>query len=335
MAAGLVVLTVLKCGFSTYPAVSGAVLVAKALPGVPGSTPYEQFIYSSPLGPLLARMVGALTVQTYVVLHAVILIFGLGGLLFAVWRSRGERAARLTLLALCCTSLPMILLSWIGSYDVFTFVIGSLLVVVEAWPVLIVLAVLLGLAHFEQGLFIVAALLVLSTSRRWGRVQHGLMLIGGLLAGKALLTYYLKSLGVVGSRWLWVVSPLDEGGGLLGRLTHNLPTLLYSLLGGGWVLLLLIAFVVGREWPESKRALVVLAALLVPVLVTLDQTRVYAIISWPVIMYLMLLVDERASDEGVSLIAGGGLLAALLTPAVYIWQGVAQTPLFKLFLKNQ
>lgn len=323
--AAFVGVMLLMRGVGTYPGIGIEILVSRHLPlAPPNMAPPGHFLMSSLAGPVLARVLGVSSPFWFAALHLLVLVSGLWGVLHVVRRRRGDRAARLVLLMLACVSLPTILLQWLGSYDVFTFLLSSLLVVTGSAPGIVLMSFALGMQHFEQGA-VMALMLAVVGSERFGRIRYGALMFAGLATARVVLFLYTRMIGV-GDRMFWLSSsqPFPRGN-IVVMWARHLPALLYSLLGGGWVLLALIVFVVGWGWPETRRSLLALALALVPTVLSHDQTREFAMVSWPVLMTLALTLARRGSESGMRLFAGVGVLAAL-APAFFVWEGDVRSP---------
>ena len=315
-----------KCGLGYYPALSNAMDVVFALPKAPeGYAPIDQWIMTSLDGPILARLLGIFTWQNYAVMHAVFVVIATVAIFVWVRLKFGSRAARLGYLALTLTSAPIFLLTWLGSYDPFTFALSSFLALTTGWLGTLVLALLLGFQHFEQGTFVCLALLLMMPQRYIKRPAVGASLIGGLVLGKGILTLYLRSIGVTGGRLDFA---LARGlGNSWQTQTPLIPIWAFAMLGGAWLWVAFIALRAERGSGYTWRALGALALLTIPMLLTYDQVRVYSIMSWPVVLLLTLHASKRASSEDVGMLAGIGFLALLVVPSVYVW-GALPAPTF-------
>ena len=54
-----------------------------------------------------------------------------------------------------------------------------------------------------------------------------------------------------------------------------------------------------------------------------DQTRVYAVMTWPIVLALVTRAGPRLAHRHVTATACGALLLGLMLPAVFLWRGDA------------
>jgi hypothetical protein len=308
-------LVVVKCGVGAYPANFLGLKIALAFPGRPALDAYSQYAMSSPLGPILAKALGATTLRSYAALHAVVLLVGMTALIYAVRQRRGERTARLVALSFACTPMPMVLLGWLGSYDVFTFLLASFLVLMDGPLIVALLSFALGLAHFEQGLLIAMALLFIRQPASIARWKPWISMLGGLVVGKLSLWLYLNAIGIRFGRFLWLASQTQDADLGLSRFVGHLGVLSYSLLGGGWLLVGFVCLAPGRRWPEMRRVVLTLAAFLIPMYFT----------SWPVVMQVVFWVEERATADTIWAYTALGV-GAFTLPSRLVWDGTIISP---------
>lgn len=317
----------LKSGMGKYPAMGAELVILRVLPGKPVLPAGYEFLMSSLAGPILGRLLGIRRPPAFAAMHLVILLIGIAVLMAVIRARRGGRAQRLVLLALAASQLPAMMLWWLGSYDVFTFLLTSALVLAQTWPVLLVLGIALGLFHFEQGLFVALGLLALGRRRGLSTGKRAACMLGGLVLGKLALTRYLAAIGMRQGRFTYLLFGTQDSGSHWDMFIDALPMLAYSLLGAAGVWLALVWWRVGASWLQTWRAVAVLAVMLVPAIYTHDQTRVYAVLSWPILLALTLFVERRATEEEIRMLSGRTLLAVLVLPVVFVFQVRSVWPL--------
>jgi hypothetical protein len=329
LAGALTIVTLVKNGFALFPQLGLEMAIAQSFPFRPADLPVKgDYFMSSVLGPGLVHALGLQgRISTYLLVHAAVFVISVVALVWTVRRRYSDRAARLVAMLLATSSVPLILLQWFGVYDIFTFALGTFLAVVEAWPLVIALSVALSFAHFEQGLVIVVLLVLVKASRRWNRWQLVGMMGGGLFVGKLASIAYLSSIGMSPFSGTAGVAQTGLGSGeTLGMALQSLPTVLYSLLGPAWLWLLVVAFVLGRGWSDRRY---LIAAFLLPVLfslITLDHTRVYAMVTAPLIVWLAIVLDDRCGREELDLLASTAVLSLFVSPALFVWEGRTYVP---------
>jgi hypothetical protein len=275
--------------------------------------PEAHYVFSNWLGPFLAWLVGARTVGGFFALHlAAALALPL---LFArlVFQRLPEEQARASLLLFFALPVSTTALYWVGMDGVTLL----LMLAAVAYPRLAVLTGLaLGMQHFEQGLFAAAALVLAAA---WARrpVRPFLLLLLGLALGRGALALVFRQSGIVlhsdrVDYWM------THGPVFVAQALTSLHVSLWSVLGVGW-----FAAVKNREraffWA------------LIPLLLLLplvgDQTRVVAIVTFPLVAVFWLLDDvflTGLSRRWATQLA----LAWVAIPWIWIWGGRSHTSVF-------
>ena len=296
--------------------------------------PLPDWRANSPLGVALAAVVGADDVDGWVRLHALAVVAAavvvVGGVVAGFAPGAPRRVAAVWL---AVGSVPVVLLQKVGSYDAFA-VIGAVLVVLPRRRGLaLVGGLVLGWTSPEQGVvgLVSAALVLVALGCEGGtpgaeavRRVRALPLAGCLAAGLA---------GVVAARVSVIVWFRASGVAVPGRddvLTDLAPESIrravgaggagvFTWLGLGWALVVLVALV-GR-W-RARPLLGLLAGLVVlpaaATILTLDGTRVFAMVSLPAVLVLLGWVARRAADDGAvgALVRRATLIALVLAPLV-------------------
>lgn len=318
-ALGLVALALLRNGVGKYPFADYlATEVAPHWPHLSDGVPaLFQYVFWSPIGPALARLLGIGSVGPYLAMQSVVFVAGIAGFLAAAGRRLGPDAALRLLVVLAALPATTVVLAWSGSYDVFTVVFALALTVCRSprWAALLGLG--LAFSALEHGAIVIALLAVLAAAGIWGTVRPLLAAAGGLVVGGVVLVVWLRAQGIHHGRSYWL-----QHFGLRYFLDLALDSwglLLLSLFGAALPLVVLLV----RDTPAARRAVVVavLAAPIVPTLVTEDQTRVFAVLSAPVVVALTLAhLSERpaaaSSRWWIALVA-----LAAVTPGYFVWKG--------------
>ena len=277
----------------------------------------DDFLLASPLSPLIASLAGLDTMFRYTAFSFVLLMASATVAVVSTDRWRSPTAARLVLVAWFASPVINVELTWLGMYDPWTWTCACLLVVAPRW-VVGAACLVLGFNQFEQGAFILAA----AIGVRWvdGRPRSSLgradlaVWVASFATGRLLLSVYLGAAGASPSR----LGYIGERG--VGRYVEaafsDLPTLLFSVYGVLWIPLVLMI----RSSDQVQRWFFLLAhaILTIPVLVALDSTRVYALLTWPLVMGCVLWWSEQPSERvrrGVPLL----LVSAIVVPRVVLW----------------
>jgi hypothetical protein len=292
-----------------------------------GSNPFPKgldgdYLLTNLSGPVLARVLGQTSPHAYARLHLVVLGAGLGLAIVVVHRRFGYRVGRAFAWVLAVSPAVTVCLEWLGQPDALTLPLALGITLARRRWVGFALAVLLGLTHPEQGV-VAAAIATLTLafcgsilgdephdrprgrwpgSASWWRDLglRGLALLGGVAVGRGITEVYLRVNDIVVSRPR--TSYLCLGlRGFWDFHTQSPAALVYALWGPLWLLWAWL----GWRWWRSRRgpwpALVVLAVMaLVPVAVTLDETRVHAMITAPLLVALAVLVSREPPPRWVS-----------------------------------
>jgi hypothetical protein len=299
----------------------------------------------------LASWTGQSTPHAYARLHLVVLVVGWAAVLVLAWRRIGYRLARTLTVLVAAAPLVTVSMQWLGQPDPLTGLCGMAMVLVRRRWTVAVLGVVAGLTHPEQAVFmaaIAAAMrpLVLACQdgpdlggegdRTWwpSVALDTVAAVGGVLAGRLCtqLVFELSDVVVRTPRTDYLRFGLDGFGAHHGRQPLGL---LWTLWGPLWLVLVVLAVRLwsGREDPTQRRdrrlalaagAAAVLA--LAPVAVTLDETRVYAVLTAPLLVVLALLssrlIPERAARwSAAALLVITAALPGGFATGVTSWRG--------------
>ncbi len=278
-------------------------------------------------------------------LHLVVLVVGWGLVVVGARMRFGHAAARNLTVLLAASPLVTVSMQWLGQPDPLTALCGIAMVLVRRWWAVVALGVLAGLTHPEQAVFMAAAAGTLraflpAADREHTRVDWRVLgagvgfAVGGVALGRLATEVWFRLSDVV------INTPrtdfLDYGlGTFLDHHTQHPWALLWSLWGPIWLLVpAVIALVVagtlrsGRPTGGRIAALVgglVALAACVPVFVTLDETRVYAVITAPLVafaaLWLAAVVPERISAWACgALLAVSALLPGVMVTGISTWR---------------
>jgi len=311
-----------RAGYGSYPVSElFATQVVPALPSLPQFPPLAQYVLSSPIGAVVASVFNATTERSFDLVHVGVFVGFATTIAILLCRRAGIRAAALIGAGFVGSQTSVILMSWIGSYDVFTVGLTSLLVLVRNRWTAFAIGFLLTFAAFEQGLIIFAVLGVLAMTKMYESWKQLIWAAAGLLFGRLLQYLWLNANHVTEGR----VSYFQQQGIhiFLDQFWKGLPWLLPTCLG---VTIVAVAVSVASE-PRWRNRLVIVGlfvACLVPVALSFDQSRIFAILTWPLVMVLLLRYENRSEKETVRRLSMLILGLAALLPGVFVWTGKAQ-----------
>ena len=287
------------------------------------------YLLTNVSGPAIARLLGQTEPHQYVRLHLLLLLVCLAAVVVAAFRRFGYEVARLLCVLLAAAPALTITMQWLGQPDALTLPLALGVVVARRRSTVFVLAVLLGLTHAEQGIIVALVAAVVRYVVDEAPIQLELVpLVGGVVTGRVAVELYLRLNDIVVTRPR--TSYLDLG--VSGFVEHHLKShgvIVYALWGPLWIAIAVTAirFVrSGASWPPAlRRSWMLLGATsvvaVVPMLATLDETRVYSLTTAPLLVgaavlsrrTLEIIPDTRLSGTDVTTRrVAVGVLAALL-----------------------
>jgi hypothetical protein len=256
----------------------------------PFAAPDQHYLFWNWLGPFLAWRLHIHNGQSFLYYH---LIFSLGftaTFLWYVFANFSERDARTALILFLAIPASATAYFWIGMDSITLALILFVLVLRNRPWMALLMGVLLGMQHAEQGIFAFGALLValvwssLLKDKSEFAVRWAACSLAGVILGKLALILIFRHYGIqVNSGRPYY---LRHYAGMYAEMFYyHFQYVLWSILGAGWI-------AVAKFTERGRQAIPFLAALLGLMLllpVVGDETRVLAIISFPLVaVYLIL-----------------------------------------------
>lgn len=304
-----------------------------------GSNPFPKgldgdYLLTNLLGPTIARVLGQTEAHSYARLHLVGLVAGLGVVVAAAYRRLGYRGAVVLTWVLAASPALSVCMQWLGQPDPWTLCLALALPLCTRRPTAFAVAVLLGLSHPEQGAIVAMVTAALPfagwnpspdgrtgpATTRWQPIAGwAATYLLGVVTGRALTQAYLtlNHIEVSRPRTSYLCLGID------GFLEHHLTSpiaLIYSLWGPLWLLVGLLAWR-GRRDPATRWTMAIAAAALVPVFFTLDETRVYALTTAPLLVVLAQRIGglevPRIGRRRLAAAATAGIVALGAIPGMF------------------
>lgn len=272
--------------------------------------PGAQWALTSFLGPVLASFFPVHSPQTYALFQLGTLFIFFPILILLIRRQYGDYAARAVLILFLASPVSTVLLTWLGSPDVLTFLLSIGAVLTRNNPAgLFLVSILLGANHPEQGgviLGLIGAGVLFRHSRR-DILWYAVAALGGWLVGVAAVQWWFQihNFGPLFTRTGYVA--IQGLGAYVGQLVHAPLALLLSLFGSG------VLFVTRVR---SKTLILQSAIAFLVVCLTFDQTRVFSLLTFPALMLPAL--SERQDDSLLALT----LLIASVLPRLIVHGGI-------------
>lgn len=312
----------LKDGVGSAPATPIFVKIARAFPGRPPIAPATTYLLSSPIGPAPAHMLDTLTFRSYVALHFCVALLASAVLVVGLNRFGGRVAVGVGTVAFFASPLSNIMFTWLGQQDPFTIGFATASVLFDSPLVMLLAGAGLGISHPEVGLLAVlsvAALRSVDIDRR--SVTSGVWLAVGFGFGAAVTVAYEDS---AGSGTLAVVSYIHDVGlqNLVRDFLAGFSTWLFTTLGACWFFL----GSTGRNVLSKSLSVVVVVVGAVATLITLfvlDETRVFALIVWPSVLWLSVRACRVVPEPLLRRATAITFLLAVAIPRIVVWQGAS------------
>lgn len=301
-----------KTGFWYIPTMGTSWAISRNPFRNPFSGPEAEYLLTSWLGPFLAWCLHIRNEQSFLYFH-LLFSFAFTCIFIAfVWREFGDREARTSLILFL--ALPVSTTAYFNiGYDSVTLFLMLLLLLVRRRPWLALpIGVLLGMQHFEQGAVACGALLVawligflLRTKSQYS-IQWTVASLLGVVLGKLVLLLIFRHFRMhVTAGRLFYVQHFTQL--YSAWFYYHFQYILWSILGVGW-------FAAVKYAEQGKSAAHFFIALCGPLLLLLivgDETRVVAIVTFPLVAACLLLDPEflrSLSGRFVSAIFGVWLL---------------------------
>lgn len=241
----------------------------------PFALPEGGIAYASLLGPLMGYALGIRGETTVIAFNAALVMLAIAALVAVAARLANDRAQAATLLALLALSpILEILTSWVGKPDPLIVLSYLLFAAAPGFLLRNAGAFFLLLAHKETGLVMLVTHLLLFREWRQARAY-----LPGALLGLAWYALYAFVLGNPPDRISFVAGNLLE---ILENATHLPQFLLFSL---GWLWLPILMLL--REPQLRLRVIGALILVLGVTFLTIDVTRIAALLSLPLVLFLL------------------------------------------------
>lgn len=324
----LFLLTFLKTGIWAIPNLWVSQIIAQNPFINPFYNPNTHYLFWSWLGPFLAWLLNATSAWKFFAFH---LLFSIAfSMLFirTIFKNLANEHARISLIIFFSLPASATAYFWV-SPDSITLFLMLLALAFHRWLIFtFITGALLGMQHFEQGFFAALGLMfAVSTNKKQGNdlqysVEFCLALLSGVMAGKFILfgvfSYY--SINVNSGRLYWLHIHLYQ---LLSQFFFHFQYIIWSVLGLGWLVAIKFSDLGRRSVPFFKA----LAGLCLLLPITGDQTRVLAIITFPLIcVYWLFNQDflEKLNKPEASVF----FVIWLIVPWGWVWDGIPKWSVF-------
>jgi hypothetical protein len=292
------------------------------------SNNYAHYLYYNFLGGYIANFLQLSTKLSFFLFHLFFsFLFNLL-FIFLIFKNLDRRNAIYSLILFLILPVSTTSFFWVG-YDAITLSIFMLSVIFRFnFIIVLICGIFLGLQHFELGFLSSFSLLVLNiynkyySNKSFLTLRYSIFLFIGVLLGKILLEYYFLLINLpINSGRTWAT--LIDVKFYIYQNYFNFHNIVWFSLSVGWLVILKYIFSNQRN---NFFIFIILCQLLILFIVD-DQTRVYANLSFLIILSQILLNKEFLSEiknYEFSVI----LIMWIIMPYGWVWQGVLRTSMF-------
>ncbi|MFH1859753.1 MAG: hypothetical protein ABH870_01875 [bacterium] len=281
----------------------------------------SNYLFWNWLGLFLSWVVGAEGQCLFFLFHFIFSIaftFLFIKMLFVHFSNRDARTSLILFLLLPVSATAYF---WVGTDSITLFLMLCAFVFSGFWFITLLTGVALGMQHFEQafcaflGLFLAISISKHFRAQIKYSTKWALTLLIGVILGKLFLMgiFDYFDMNVSSGRISWLKSHFLS---MLNQFFFHIHYILWSILGLGWIIVL-------KYSEKGKIALPFLLCLfgfMILLPVCEDQTRVFAIISFPLIAAFWLFNCEFIDSLSNQLISWLFLLWIII-PWGWVWQG--------------
>ncbi|HUK74130.1 MAG TPA: hypothetical protein VLV47_01515 [Candidatus Bathyarchaeia archaeon] len=293
----------------------------------PFTESYSHYLFWSWLSPFAAWVLKLQDQRPFLYFHLLFSLAFTCTFIGLIWTQFEERDARTALVLFLAIPVSATAYFWVGMDSVTLFLMALLFVARRHLWLVLPIGVLLGMQHFEQASIAYGALLLalfLSFVLKAGSdysIRWGLASLLGVVLGKIVLFLIFTHFGVaVNSGRTFLLHWYRM---YVGFFYYHFQYVLWSVFGAGWI-------AVAKYAERGKAALpflVALCGLLLLLPLVADETRVIAIVSFPLVAAYLLL------NPGFLRALDGRLVSAifgiwLIVPWPWAWLGKPMVSIF-------
>jgi hypothetical protein len=283
--------------------------------------PSQHYMFWNWLGPFLAWRLRIHNDQSFLYFHFLFAVAFTGAFVWYVFTHFREKDARSAIVLFLAIPASATAYFWVGMDAITLFLILLILLLQRNVVAAAMVGILLGMQHAEQGVCAFGALALALLFSKIGkfrteyRLSWACSALVGIMAGKLILVLLFRHYGIeVNSGRPHFVR--DFAHLAIPYLFYHWQYILWSVLGIGW---LAVARLVD-DWKRATPFFIALFGSLLLLLIVIDETRVLAIVTFPLFAaYLMLNGEYLGAMSGRFGAAVFGLW--LLVPWPWVWTG--------------
>jgi hypothetical protein len=292
--------------------------------------PSSQYLFGSPLGALLCRAIGIRSSFGFYLFHAVVVVTVLFGTMRAVAKNYGRFVSGAIAVMWFATPVSNVLFSMVGQPDPFTFAAATTLTISRRrWP-LFIAALVLGFNHLQQGVVIIIASIAMRAilhltddgtknhdapspdesipsvaakasefstflqATRWMVSQWTAVaaIVAGMPAGRVAWEFFARHYGIdTDGRALFLKATGVTN--VLRNASNQSLIFTVATFGVAWPLIIGAIRTLRNQRLLQAVVCLLLVGMLIPTALTLDLSRVYVMMSWPVVLGLVIVWIRR------------------------------------------
>jgi hypothetical protein len=286
----IVSITIFKTGIWFMPNLDYSQAIAENPFINPFADPNAHYLFWNWLGPFLAWLLGVISKTQFFLFY---LFFSITFTLLFIkiaFANFSKELARSSIILFSILPVSATAYFWVGPDSITLFLMLSALAFPQTRIITFAVGVLLGMQHFEQGFFAASGLLfsVFLSQRQGYALRYSvffcLLFFLGIVVGKIALIGIFKyyAIEVNSGRIYWMIEYFHS---LLNQFFFHFHYILWSVLGLGWMVALKFMDLGKKAIPFFSTLMGFL--LLLPIVE--DQTRVLAIVTFPLISVYWLL----------------------------------------------
>ena len=289
---------------------------------------YAHYLFYNFFGGYIANILNISTKFSFFIFHLFFSFVFNFAFIYLIFKNLDKKNAIYSLTLFLIFPVSTTVFFWVG-YDSITLSIIILSVLFRSyWLLVFIFGILLGLQHFELGFLSSISLLVLNiynkiySKKSFLDLRFSIILVIGTIIGKIILHYYFYKIGLdlnTGRAW-YTFSIIEH---FLYNSYFNFYNIIWFSLSIGW--LAIIKYFFSKN--KNNFFLLILLVQLIIILIVDDQTRVYACLTFLILVSQIFFNKEflqQIKSYEISIL----LLLWLIIPYGWVWQGVLRTSMF-------
>lgn len=302
-------------GWNVFPNSVWIMSIVQSFPQLPQLDALAQYNFFS-IGPYLAMHLAAIdNPQNMVMIFSI----GLAILVCTMYQiSRRNQEKKLIFVVFITSPIFLILLSWVGSYDLITVACVVIVMYSNRWELAFLAGIIVAWSNFEQ---FVMCLLLLALAFDFNlvfRKRNYLVSLAAAIVSYSTIRMFLISRGVEMTRFSGLVEWLGDPS-YFSKTFSVLPLTLFSIFSSALILAYFWTKYCQPSFLAKARLILAAGVVLGLSLISLDQTRIGAIHIFPLCLVLSEKISLIAPAESIRKVQVLLVVTTLVFPAFFIW----------------